>query len=283
MNSNVTATPVVDDVRMVCPGCGPTVAGIRLITDEYRILECPACGVAVTDPPAYVSSASYDASPNLAAGYVAVESLGRHYARQMLSWLSPYCGAGRLLDVGCSIGVLVDEAAKLGFQVQGIDLDRNAIAYGKGKGRPLHQCAIEDWPEGDYDALCLMHTLEHLSDPVKFLTDCVRKLRTGGILIAAVPCHCGLHPRLFDRRWYGWQPKQHYLHYSRVGLSKVFATAGLRPIKSWQNSMDHIPRRKHICGIKSLVLSLAGFCVATFGGWIGQGDQLIVVGVKTCA
>jgi 2-polyprenyl-3-methyl-5-hydroxy-6-metoxy-1,4-benzoquinol methylase len=39
-----------------------------------------------------------------------------------------------LLDIGCAMGVFFEEAIKAGFQAQGIDISKDAVAYCRKKG-----------------------------------------------------------------------------------------------------------------------------------------------------
>ncbi|MBW3637976.1 MAG: class I SAM-dependent methyltransferase, partial [Armatimonadetes bacterium] len=216
-----------------------------------------------------------DESPQCASAYTAQEDRTREYARKILKSINHIGGGKKLLDVGCSIGIVVEEASHAGFESQGIDLDSNAIEIGKSRGRDVHLSSLETWPTRDYDWICLSHTLEHIPQPVEFLQKCGVHLKPGGHIIVIVPCYRGLHPQIFGRRWYGWLPRQHFFHYSAPALRQLFQKAGLEPIRVWQESLDHRMQRKYLRNWKDVVKGLASYGVATVGALIGRGDQLV--------
>jgi SAM-dependent methyltransferase len=275
----VKPTTVVDP-EVACVVCGSARRRVLRADNEFRIVQCLDCRLGMTLPQSYIVQSDYDASPQFAARYEAQNGQFRQYARRFLRQIRSVAPTGRLLDVGCSIGLLVEEARLLGFDADGVDLDSNAVRYAGEKGRSVHQAAVGDWGHDDYDVVCLSHTLEHLSIPAAFLGDCASKLKAGGCLAVAVPCYCGLHPRLFGRRWYGWIPSQHYCHYSPEALKLLFGQVGLEPLKIWQESMDHRPVPGDWRGWKDAARGLTGYLAAAAGGAIGQGDQLVGIARK---
>ena len=257
--------------RVFCPICEKHENRRILKSLEFSIEECRHCNLASTYPDSFVSDPSYEAAPQYAAAYNQDEKF-RIYARSLLSHISRYVRGGRLLDVGCSVGLLVDEARRTGFSAEGIDLDTNAVACGKLNGRAVSMAALEEWG-GGYDVICLAHTLEHIPKPVEFLAACASRLNPGGRIAVQVPCFKGLHPRLFRLRWYGWVPRQHYFHYSVNAMKCLFNKVGFETLDIWQESMDHrlpVGMRR-----REKPLALLSYWVALMGGLMGLGDQLV--------
>lgn len=254
-----------------CPLCDSQIVKLIVKRDQFAVGECTSCRLAVTMPASFVSEPSYEAAPQYAAAYGQDEKF-RIYARNLLAHVSRYVSGGRLLDVGCSVGLLVDEAGRAGYSAEGIDLDTNAVEFAKKSGRAVSRAALEDWG-GGYDVICLAHTLEHIPQPIEFLAACVSRLNPNGSIVVQVPCYRGLHPRLFQLRWYGWVLRQHYFHYSAIALRRLFEKCGLQTIDLWQESMDHRPpvgmRRRE------KPLALLSHWVAQIGAALGCGDQLV--------
>lgn len=262
-------------VERVCEFCSSTESAAILAEDGFSIVQCRSCRASVTSPFDYVARASNDDAPGMTDLNVRNEELTRLYARQFLRNLAPYASGGRFLDIGCSTGVFVDEARRLGYDAEGIDLDRSAVIYGRKQGRRVNHASLEDWTGHDYRVVLLSHTLEHIPEPGEFLAACRERLAPGGHIAVVVPCHTGMHPRLFQGRWYGWQADAHYFHYSPEALRILFRKAGFAPVRIRQNSMDHRPRLKYIRGWKDAAKSVLSYSVAMAGTAIGQGDQLI--------
>ena len=265
----MTSSPEIG--QTLCPICDRQDNRQIVESVEFSIRECTSCNLAFTQPASFVSEPSYEAAPQYAAAYNQDEKF-RSYARSLLSHVSRYVRDGRLLDVGCSVGLLVDEACRAGYLAEGIDLDTNAVAYAKMNGRAVSRAALEDWG-GGYDVICLAHTLEHIPRPVEFLAACASRLNPGGSIVVQVPCFKGLHPRLFRLRWYGWVPRQHYFHYSVNAMNRLFSKVGFETLGIWQESMDHrlpIGMRR-----REKPFAFLSCLVALIGGAMGLGDQLV--------
>jgi SAM-dependent methyltransferase len=263
----------------VCPLCGKAIDRVVLRSENFLILRCAYCDLAATAPFSYVSMAQYSSAPQYADSYSLQEEKFRNYARGFLMWTQRFKASGRLLDVGCSIGLLVDEARRVGYDAEGIDLDINAVEYARRKGRAVSLRSLEDLESGVYDVICLSHCLEHTSDPRSMLRACAALLREGGGLVLAVPCFKSLVPWVYRTTWYGWVPTQHYFHYSPNAINTLFRKLDLEPVGTWQESMDHRPplwnmRRRDIPN------ALLRYAIAYVGGAIGLGDQLIGIARK---
>ena len=96
---------------------------------------------------------------------------------------------GRLLEVGCSQGHLLEQASDH-FQVEGIDISEYAISSVSGSIRSRVTVAdVEqvDLPQDRYDVVVAFNILEHLSWPKPVIAKIRRSLRDGGFLIGSVP------------------------------------------------------------------------------------------------
>lgn len=267
-------------VAHACDICGSNAFTTFITHSDYEIVQCNNCKVSTTSPADYVTDSHYDATPQITELNMRGENKTRQYARKYLGFVRRHISHGRFLDIGCSTGVFVDEANRLGYEAEGIDLDSKAINYGKAQGRKVSYSSVESWPYREYQIVFLAHTLEHIAQPLPFLSSCVDHLSGGGYVAVIVPCHVGLHPRFFGKRWYGWLPSQHYVHYSPKALDILFRNAGLTPISIWQNSMDHKPRFEYIHNCKDATRSILSYSLATIGTLCGRGDQLIGIARK---
>jgi len=244
-----------------------------------RIGICKSCMLGMTLPKASVTQSEYSKAPRYSESYASQEKKFRGYLRTFLTWVRNFISKGRLLDIGCSTGLLVDEASQMGFEAEGIDLDENAIDYGRRSGRRIKLGSLGKAAEPSYDILTLSHTLEHVPEPLGFLEVCAGHLKPGGYLAIAVPCFTGLYPRIYGAKWYGWLPDQHYYHYSPRALERSLSRAGLQPAGFKQNSMDHRPPIGNIRR-STIPQALISWGVAGFSGLIGEGDQLYALARK---
>jgi SAM-dependent methyltransferase len=106
--------------------------------------------------------------------------------------------SGRLLDVGCASGAVLEAAAGRGWEVQGVEFSEAASAEAWAHGIPVHVGSLESarFPNGTFDVVFLGDTLEHVPDPAAMLAEVSRVLAPGGILYL----RCPLTTNSFARR-----------------------------------------------------------------------------------
>jgi 2-polyprenyl-3-methyl-5-hydroxy-6-metoxy-1,4-benzoquinol methylase len=96
----------------------------------------------------------------------------------------------KTLEIGCGHGHFVRQAGNRGFQIEGIDSNERAVLDAQRNGLNVYQSSIPDIlieSKSQYDCLCAFQVLEHLPDPLKFLTSCVDLLKSNGLLLLSVP------------------------------------------------------------------------------------------------
>ncbi len=99
----------------------------------------------------------------------------------------------RILDIGCGGGLLAEPMARLGAEVVGADAaERNipvAQVHAKKSGLQIdyrHTTAEVLAEAGEqFDAVLNMEVVEHVSDPLAYLTACRELLKPGGLQICS--------------------------------------------------------------------------------------------------
>jgi 2-polyprenyl-3-methyl-5-hydroxy-6-metoxy-1,4-benzoquinol methylase len=131
-----------------------------------------------------------------------------------------YCNQGRLLDVGCALGVYTKAFVKAGFDAYGMDISEFAIQEankGLKSTRFLKSDVnLEDIPfEGDFDIFWMWDVLEHFSQPESVLEKISQKAKPNSYLFLHTSNSSSLTHRIFDSDWEG------YSDYSHYGIEKV--------------------------------------------------------------
>jgi ubiquinone/menaquinone biosynthesis C-methylase UbiE len=109
-----------------------------------------------------------------------------------------YVFAGRfvkdkaVLDVACGTGIGTHYLLKAGARsCLGLDIDLPAIGYARAayQGCQFEPCDATNLcvPESSMDVVVSFETIEHLRDYLKFLSECHRVLKPGGVLICSTP------------------------------------------------------------------------------------------------
>jgi SAM-dependent methyltransferase len=142
---------------------------------------------------------------------------------------APRDGA-RLLDVGCGSGEALSKMRRLGWDVEGVDVDPMAVETARAKGLEvrLGDLPSQRYPDNWFDAIYLSHVIEHVHDPVGLLRECRRILKVGGRLVAITPNVDSWGHRLFGHAWEPLDPPRHLLLFRRQTLEQVAIAAELR-------------------------------------------------------
>ena len=124
--------------------------------------------------------------------------------RQRIDWMVDQARGSRILDVGCSEGVLEILLAREGFNVTGVDINAEALAFARdllaqepeevrARVRFLHgDLAQARLLDDRFDTLVMGELLEHLEDPQTLLNRSLDLVRPDGRVIITTPF--GYHP-----------------------------------------------------------------------------------------
>ena len=214
----------------------------RLVTGEgpFTVVECAACEFGLTEPQfdnaslgRYYSDEYYDgfyehsddhngnALHRLRDSYRR-RSAHRRYRRPPFMDLDS--SAGRILDVGCGGGELLEHFARRGWSTHGIDPSRAASDAASRRGAEVHHGTLDDqpWPEEFFQAITFQPSLEHIPDPIEALQRARSLLAPAGSLVIEVPnWACWQRRRLFRNFWFGLDLPCHQRHFSPRALSRL--------------------------------------------------------------
>jgi SAM-dependent methyltransferase len=195
------------------------------------LYQCERCGT-VAQPSLPRGDALLDLYRHMRDDHYLDEEPGRRAtARRLLDEIGRHAPSGRLLDVGCGHGLLLDEARERGYQAEGLELSEHAAVHARDalglpiRDRTLADLAAEPDPPR-YNAIVLADVLEHLDDPVTSIDHCARLLDPGGVLCVVTPDPGSRTARLAGANWWGFLPAHTYL-LPRMTLRELLERRGL--------------------------------------------------------
>ncbi|HWK25857.1 MAG TPA: methyltransferase domain-containing protein [Solirubrobacter sp.] len=196
------------------------------------LFECRECGTVQQDPGRAPLRDLYRDMRDDA--YLDEEAGRRATANRLLDLIGAHVPDGRLLDIGCGYGLLLDEARTRGYVTLGLELSRAAAGHARDAlGLDVREVPLETFAAsrnggapGTFDAIVLADVLEHLDDPVAALDGCAALLTPGGVLCVVTPDPSSATARLAGARWWGYLPG-HTVLLPRRTLRELIAARGL--------------------------------------------------------
>ncbi|MSU04778.1 MAG: class I SAM-dependent methyltransferase [Pedosphaera sp.] len=122
------------------------------------------------------------------------------YAEFLASWdenfyakyadtLKPDEFGGRVLDVGCGVGQVVNRLTQAGAEAFGVDVSEPSIAKARQFSTRCHVYNGSQLPfdEGYFASAGALNVLEHVEEPEAFIKEVVRVVRPGGKVLISSP------------------------------------------------------------------------------------------------
>lgn len=221
-----------------CPACGardwrPTYRRL-----DWDFVECRGCGLVRLDPlPSVEQLAEHYANRASEGNYEPAKARERTDGLlQVLAFAEAAgAGGGRVFDVGCFDGGLLDLAAERSWEGWGLELQPDAArtAGSKHPGRVFNS-TVEDFEQvepGSFDLITAIGLVEHLRAPARLFEIARQSLRPGGLLVIQTPNRRSIPGRLLGRYWPPIAPPEHTFYFDERTLTRICAAHGMTPVR----------------------------------------------------
>lgn len=201
-----------------------------------------------------------------------------------------------LLDIGCALGVLLEEADKLGISSKGVDISAAAVSYAKKQHLSVHHDTCVSWEKRgghakQYDVITALEVIEHEKNPLTMLQSMFRMLRPGGTAVLTTPNFNTLFRTLMGNNWVGYQHMEHLWFFTPETLTRLLKQAGFSDIRvrqdffrpysvsfMWERLGDYVPMLRFVTNVLSRITK--GIAVnIPFNPW---GDMLVTAKSQKC-
>jgi 2-polyprenyl-3-methyl-5-hydroxy-6-metoxy-1,4-benzoquinol methylase len=163
------------------------------------------------------------------ADYLGDAERHRETARRRLSLIERFAlSQGRLLDVGAAAGFFVDEANRVGWEAEGIDIAPHVVEWGRRElDVPLRVSEVSAVEEpGAFTVVTMWDYIEHSLDPTEELARCNDLLAPGGIVALSTGDVDSVAARVSRSRWHLLTPRHHNFFFSARTLVRLLERSG---------------------------------------------------------
>ena len=178
----------------------------------HQIVKCNRCGLMYANPQEVVDCEEFVL--HNATRKIDPEGADRQYCQKQhvqmpdseraLQVLNDFCPKrGRLLEIGSYLGLLLERCRAAGWDTTGLEPFRPAANYARSKyGLQIIEGVLPNpaLKDQSFDAVLMLHVIEHMPDPTENVREIRRILRKGGMLVVETPRFDSLMFKLFGKR-----------------------------------------------------------------------------------
>jgi SAM-dependent methyltransferase len=187
----------------------------------FQIVKCSQCSLVFTNPMPMLSELYHDTLDKV---YVKSTKQRVKTAELTIDRVRRLKPTGKLLDIGCSTGILLDAASKY-YEVEGIETSK----WSRDEAAKRH--IVLDLPlsklqiKAEYDVVTLFGVIEHFENPREELSLMFEALKPGGLLVIYTGDVDSWLPRLLGKRWW-WFQGMHTFYFSDKTCTALLRSCG---------------------------------------------------------
>lgn len=231
-----------------CPVCESkninpllTIKDFSVSKEDFVLWQCSHCNLRFTqDVPdensigRYYQSSDYISHSNTNKGFInKTYQKVRTYTLQQKAKLigdETKISTGSILDIGSGTGAFLDVMKTRGWQVKGVEPDKDARALAK-KLYDLNidePSVIDDLNTGSFDVITLWHVLEHVHHLHEYLEQLKRLLKKDGKIFIAVPNYQSKDSGIYRSYWAAYDVPRHLYHFSPQSIKTLMQKHALK-------------------------------------------------------
>lgn len=195
----------------------------RATRKTYQIVKCDRCELVYTNPMPRLGELYVDTVDEI---YQESQNQRSKTAENVIKKIRKFKLGGRLLDVGCSAGILLDAASKH-FESEGLETSQWAYEEAS-KRHKVYKTPLPDLKiENRYDVVTLFSVIEHFEDPQAEIESIYNLMAPGGLLVIYTGDVEAWLPRLMGKSWW-WYQGMHTFYFSRRTCQALLEKCGFR-------------------------------------------------------
>jgi lipopolysaccharide/colanic/teichoic acid biosynthesis glycosyltransferase/2-polyprenyl-3-methyl-5-hydroxy-6-metoxy-1,4-benzoquinol methylase len=215
----------------VCPVCD-NPNSVPVASSEWTLFRCVQCEHVFSldsGEPENTHFEGLDYKEWRAANKALLNKRARARMELVRKFAAP--GDGRVFEIGCSTGELLQLFADAGWHACGVDLSEAAVSMCH-ESHPDVEVAVGTGPadlpgatQDPFDLVMAFHVVEHISDLSTLATSIGGYCREGGLLFVCVPNWGSWCRRVMGDQWPDLM-REHLHYFTRASMSRWLAESG---------------------------------------------------------
>ena len=195
---------------------------------------------------------------------------------------------GKVLDIGCSTGIMLSIFKQRGFDVKGVEISKKAAEIARSKGIDVVVGPFEKIQFSEkFNLVILNHTLEHLENPLEVLEKVKKILKPKGYLMIDLPNFDSPIAKLLKSKWPHLLPDEHLWHFTPKSFSIIFKKMDFKILAMkkasgiWDFGNPYLEMTQSLFGFKKrFFTNLTTVVPSLFFTKLNKGSDLLVIARK---
>jgi SAM-dependent methyltransferase len=144
---------------------------------------------------------------------------------EWLDQFTKYSQTNRILDVGCGIGDLLNQARRRNWETHGVEFTDRAVEICTNNGHRMTRGPL-DPSRYERDYFDVVEVLEHINNQIEEMARVGQILRPGGLLFITTPNFNSLSRRALGDHWNVIQYPEHLAYFTPATLKRLMHSGG---------------------------------------------------------
>lgn len=158
--------------------------------------------------------------------------------------IEKYAEIGKIIDIGCGRGLFLDIMRRGGWDVVGLELNKETASYAKhvyGLKVYAGEGAEQSLESENFNVVHICGVLEHSKEPNVLLSEAHRLLKNKGLLVVLLPDIRSFEFKFGRENWLHLDLPFHLFHFTEEGLSRVLRKKGFKIRKVKRFHLEYSP------------------------------------------
>jgi SAM-dependent methyltransferase len=160
------------------------------------------------------------------------KAVTRRTFEKYLDMIEKHTRRGKMFELGAATGYFLMMAEERGWVVSGAEISSYAANKAQEKGLQVSEGGpdVLNAYHDEFDAIILLDVFEHLLYPALDLEKMAEAIKSGGVLVLAMPDRGSLFAKILGPLWHAIVPPQHTFLYTRKNLTHFLKRYGFEVI-----------------------------------------------------
>jgi hypothetical protein len=216
------------NIDYACPNCRKARGVKKIIDGNFSVYFCSRCGNGFTLPvpknPEKYYPENYWESPGI-IGKIKTDVFSI-FQRRRVYWITKALSHGAILDVGSGEAAFAKSLPQK-YRLVSIEPQGSRV-----ENKEVLKKDFLTWNTGNkFDGICFWESLEHTSQPQKYLETANRLLNKNSKIFIEFPRFNSLESKLFGKNWFHLDIPRHLALLTDDGVAKLLDRSGFNNIK----------------------------------------------------